>query len=268
MSEMMRNPPIFYTAAQVRFNPVLDMEDSISHVQKVWRQRFPDFSHQPLSQIQMQVPSAGEAPSVKVNSIARWHFKNIDQTSALILANDSLIFHTTQYSTSVDFIDTLVDALKVVDEVVSLSYVEAVGFRTLDAVIPTAGKGVDFYLRSGLLGLSASLDGILKHSVYEMVMLHSHAQLASRCIMLNGKLGVPADLYPIMLKFKDEVNMIDGPHAVLDNDATQLERFAFNIEDVAKRLRMVKSLISDAFYQSVTSEALLEWNNSDHVHAD
>lgn len=261
MSEIMRNPPIFYTAAQIRFNPVLDMDDSISRIQRLWRSKFPDFTHQPLNQVQMQLSSSGDAPTLKVNAISRWHFKDIDGTTGLMLTTDSLVFHTTNYSTSQQFIDTLVNALTVVDEAVSLAYVEAVGFRTLDAVVPSADRQLDFYLQPGLLGLSSSLEGTLKHSVFELSMQQAQIQLTSRCIIQNGKLGLPMDLFPISLKLKGEVQTIDGIHAVLDNDATYAERFSFNIEDVSTQLRNIKSAISKAFYGAITPSAIREWNN-------
>lgn len=112
MNGKMKHAPIFYMVAQVRFSPVLDMADFVSGLQKVWRQKYPDFSQQVLNQLTFQLVNNQQSPDVKPVLSTRWHFKDTERTSGYILATDSLIFHTTSYNTSDDFFSVLIDGLK------------------------------------------------------------------------------------------------------------------------------------------------------------
>jgi uncharacterized protein (TIGR04255 family) len=262
MSERMKDPPIFYTVAQVKFGAVLAMDESISSIQKTWRSAYPDFSSSPINQIQLlgSSPTQGQ---MRTTTLPRWIFKDITGRSGLILTTESLSYQTTEYVTSGHFIDALISALQVVGEAVAPAYIESVGFRTLDAIIPLSGKKLTSYLSPGLHGLWTSLEGTLRHSVTELVLQpNSQTQLISRCNILNGKLGIPFDLFPILFKLQGRAEAIEGIHAVLDNDAVLLDRFKFDIEEARARLRKVKTHISEAFYTAVSKEALAEWRGN------
>jgi uncharacterized protein (TIGR04255 family) len=265
MSEKMFEPPIFYTAAQIRFSPVMDMEKSISELQSIWRSQFPDFSQQLLNQIQFN-PTSAEESKLKQTSIARWHFKDISGMAGLMLTTDSLIFHTTQYGTSTQFIDTLITALGELHKTVSLAYVDAVGFRSLDAIVPDQNLDLSFFLKNSLLGLYPCLEGTLRRSVSELFLQRDQLQLVSRCILLSGGIGIPGDLFPILLNFQSRFQEIDCIHAVLDNDAARTDRFPFDLKETANRLREVKTAISEAFYKAVTDDAIAYWKDPKHGH--
>jgi uncharacterized protein (TIGR04255 family) len=262
MSDKLANAPIFYTTAQVRFNPVLDMAEFVERLQKKWRLAYPDFSLQPLNQLQFHLPAPGQQPDFKVNSTPRWHFKNTEQVSGIILTTDSIIYHTTAYSTSEEFFSPLLEALSVVHETVSLSYIESVAMRTLDAIIPDEGHPLSFYLNENLLGLSAQLEGTLKHSLYELVLIRPEDQLTTRIAFLSGKVGIPADLVPIALVLPARLLNLNRPHAILDNDCIQKRRFQIDIAKAGEALKAVKKRVTDAFNTSVTKQGMDYWRSN------
>jgi uncharacterized protein (TIGR04255 family) len=184
--------------------------------------------------------------------------------AGLMLTTDSLIFHTTEYGTSAQFIDTLIGALEDLHKTVSLAYVDAVGFRSLDAIVPQQNQDLSFYLKQSLLGLYSVLEGTLRRSSFEIALQREQLQLVSRCILLSGGIGIPADLFPILLNFQPRIQQINCIHAVLDNDAARLDRFPFDLEETSGRLREVKAAISDAFYKAVTGDALEYWKAGKH----
>src|SRR5438876_1343082 len=99
MGEKMRKPPIFYTIAQVRFNPILGMGKHVGDIQDQLRQDFPDFRQEATKSIQISATSV-DRPEMKTESSWRWHFIDSRKRSGYILYPDSLIFHTTDYATS------------------------------------------------------------------------------------------------------------------------------------------------------------------------
>lgn len=260
MSDKLANAPIFYTTAQIRFNPVLDMAEYVGALQKKWRSTYPDFSAQTFNQFQLQLPPVpGKQPDFKINATPRWNFKDTEQTSGIVLSTDSITFHTTAYSTSEEFFMPLLEGLAVVHEVVSLSYIESVAMRTLDAIIPDASHELPFFLHDSILGLSSKLQGKMKHSFTELVVGESHDQLTVRIVILPGRIGVPADLAPITLTLPRRVTEFNSVHAVLDNDCVQKQRFHFDLSKTADTLKAVKKRVTDAFKKSVTQEAIDLW---------
>ena len=257
--QMKKTPPIFYAAAQVTFNPVLTMGTFVGRVQDQWRRQFPDFSIETVNQVEVNIPSEGAAPQIKTNSTARWNFKNEEGTGGYLLTSNSLVLQTTRYIGSEEFIDLLISGLKAIHEIVTLSYVEGIGFRTLDVVIPSAEKPLAFYLNAKLLGLADEVDGELNMSIYQLTKKRVFGQVVTRTIILNSQVGIPADLAPISLQFKDEVKSLNGLHAVLDNDVIQQDRFTYDPDEAARRLRIVKDGLNDVFYKSLTEEAVKEW---------
>ena len=259
MAEKLTNAPIFYMIGQLQFNPVLDMGDYIGPLQKRWRSRYPDFSAQSLNQLQFQLPVPGVNPNFKTVTAPKWHFKNTDQTSGIVLSTDSVVFHTTAYTTSEEFFSSLLDALRVINETVSLSYIESVSIRTLDAVVPDATHAMPFFLNQKVLGISSDLEGKLLHSFLEAVQVRQYGQLTTRIVVLPGKLGIPADLAPITLTLPIRFAGINGSHAIIDNDCVQKKRFHLDLPRTLESLRTVKKAVTEAFHISVTAEALQYW---------
>jgi uncharacterized protein (TIGR04255 family) len=258
----MSAPPIFYAAAQVMFNPVLAMDTFVGKIQDEWRGDFPDFTQDSVGGVQIHFAEQGVDPQVRTTFAPRWSFKNADSTAGYLLTNRALALQTTRYTNSNDFIDLLMKALATLHKIVSLSYIDGVGFRTLDAIIPQVGKPLSFYLNPGLLGLYSEVDGELLQSIYQLTKKRVFGQLITRAIILSSQIGIPADLAPITLNFRDEVRELNGLHAVLDNDVIQQDRFPFSLPEAERRLRIVKEGINDAFYKSLAAESVSEWKRS------
>jgi len=260
MSKKMKNAPIFYTVGQVKFNPVLDMQDFISQLQKEWRSTNPDFTQDSVTDVQIHMPGPDKAAEVKTISSPRWHFKDTEGTSGYVLKTDSLSFHTTAYQDRDHFVASVLTGLDVVNKHVELAYIEGVGVRTLDAVVPMATDRLDDYLRPGLLGLYEQLGGQLKRSILQLDLDTTDGQLVSKVVLLKGRIGMPAELMPLQLTLGERVSAIDGTHVVLDNDCIQKMRFPVSLDEVDKRVRALKSQVSNAFRKAISDHAIKQWS--------
>ena len=260
MSLKMANPPVFYTIAQVKFNPVLDMGEFVGKVQKQWRATYPDFSQDTINEIQIHMPGPGKAPEVKTNSITRWLFKNIAKTSSFAVGPNFLSFQTTAYEDSDHFIATLTDGLSVLHSVVGLAYIESLSIRMLDAVVAKDGEELADYLRSDLLSLAKQLDGDCKQAISQLVMEADEGQkLTARMIFLKGRIGLPQELVPLPLPLGKNVQGIDGPHVILDNDCSQTKRIALDLGEINNSFRVLNAQLSKAFLGVVSDHALSVW---------
>jgi uncharacterized protein (TIGR04255 family) len=261
-AEVMRTPPIFYAVAQIMFNPIMSMDQYVDMIQNRWRVRFPDFSKEMVNQFELQLEGDGGLPKLKTVCGERWSFKDVEGKTGYLLTNHALALQTTQYTNSKEFITLLIEGLSALHEIVSLSYIDGVGFRTLDAIIPSQEKLLSEYLSSGLQGLFPEMDGELVQSIYQLTMKRVFGQLTTRTIILNSQIGIPADLAPIRLSFREEVSNLNGLHAVLDNDVTHHDRFPYSAIEAARRLRIIKEGLNESFYKSLTKEAILEWREN------
>jgi len=259
MGQKMKKPPIFYTIGQIQFNTVLGMTKFIPDIQEALRGHFPDFQAQKIASVQIRI--AGEGAPAQASTQEQWQFTDLKRTSGYLLRPNALVFHTTAYEDAEHFLQKVIDGISVVNNYANLSYVDSVAIRTLDAVIPAPELNVRDYLNPAVRGLSTGLDGQLKHSVSESLWeIPPNGVLISRVAIVKGTLALPMDLFPLSLELKPELKEVNVEHALLDNDRQEKERFVFDLEEIRKRLLIVKKGATEAFHKAVSEVALERWN--------
>jgi uncharacterized protein (TIGR04255 family) len=258
MGVKMKNAPIFYTIAQIQFNPILNMKKFIPEIQDQLRKEYPDFRQENVNNLQIAVST--NQPQLQARSSHRWLFVDQKKTSGFILYPESLVFHTTAYDTSELFFRELLRGMGVVNKNAHLSYVERVALRTLDAVVPSPGDKLEKYLSPRVLGFYKTFDGELQHNITECIMrIPPGGQLISRVVILRGSLGLPMELFPMALEIAQRFQRVNGDHALLDIDRSEQGRFEFSDTELHSRLQAVKQGATDAFHKAVLPEALEFW---------
>lgn len=259
MGEKMQHAPIFFTIGQIRFNPILDMHTHVEALQTEFRKLgFPGFTADNMPSIQVDTSSI--PPRVVSTNQQRWRFANSKKTSEVVLLTNSIAYQTTSYETSEQFLSQLLNATSVVHSAVNLAYVEQIGFRTLDAIVPDDEHPLESLLKPELLGFYPAANGELKQNILEGTStIGSTGFLVRRVVIIHGALGLPIDLMPISLAINMRFMSINRWHAVLDTDYAERQQFDFDLEDIGKRLRTVKDGASNAFYGAITKAALDLW---------
>jgi uncharacterized protein (TIGR04255 family) len=252
--------PVFYTLAQVQFNPITQMTEYVSPLQEhLRRSGFPDYRAD--SQIEFAIRRLDELqPDVQQQQHIRWSFTNSDRTEGYQLSGNTLVFHTTIYDTFQDFLEKTILGLELVHEVVELAYVERIGLRYLDAIVPIGDDTLKQYLNPSLLGLSDSIvDGQLAHSFTETVKLIGNGTLVTRAVIANNVLSLSPDLFPLQLELAPEFKKINGCHAVLDTDYFVAQRTNFDIAEIRSKLLLAHDVVTNAFDCSVTEYSKKKW---------
>jgi uncharacterized protein (TIGR04255 family) len=259
MGTKMGNAPIILILGQIRFNPVQQMASFVDGIQEQFRKlRFAGFVQDELKGLHVDTRSA--TPQVDIRSESRWRFTDSHKTSEFLLSRNSLTFQTTAYETKEMFLDGFLKGIDVIHRAAQLEYVEGIGIRTIDAVVPVKGENLRDYLKPQLLGFYESDLGDVKHSILEGVFSFAvNSLLVSRVAILKGALGLPLDLMPIVLSIKPKFTDTNGDHAILDNDRSEQIQFDFDIEEIRKKFFMLKVDVSKAFYNAVTEGALQRW---------
>jgi uncharacterized protein (TIGR04255 family) len=263
MSRQMKNAPVYFTIAQVRFNPILSLPTFIPGIQEDFRKhQFADFRKVVAMTFAFApvVNKETENQTPPVQPLERYVFSDTANTQNFLLEHGALSFQSTRYEVFETFVAELMNGLGMLDHMVGgLSFVERVGLRYLDAVIPREGETLGQYLIPEALGLYGRLKGRTIHTFSETMAEGAEGSLISRAIIQEGPVGLPPDLLLNELKIAQSFANFNGEHAILDTDAFIAERMPFDLGEVKKRLGILHDRINEAFRALVTPHALDAW---------
>lgn len=259
MGTPLKNPPVYFTVAQVRFNAILKLADYLPSIQEILRKAgYPAFSTHSSIVIQITVQDGQTAPQPTPRE--QFLFANTEQTHCFILSPDSLTFQSTDYGTYEQFSTAFLKGLALVHEEVSLDFTERVGLRYLDFVFPKPGDDLNNYLTPEVRGLSTHLGGASIHSYSEAFNRLDEVLLRARVVIQEGRLGFPPDLIPQGMAPQQRFTHANGLHAILDTDGFVEGRLLFSLDTVQQKLANIHNVIGTAFRATVTDHALAAWN--------
>jgi uncharacterized protein (TIGR04255 family) len=260
MAKKMKNAPVYYALAQVRFNALAALETYVPAIQDSLRKvGYPDFQTIQMTSLMM---AGSMAPKTTV--LTRYLFLNSRKTSGFVLDQSWLSYQTTHYDTFDPFLAGFLEGLQVVHREAVLSYFERVGIRFLDAVLPVAGETVSQYLQPYVLGLSTLFpDRKLVHSISETRTAFEKTTLVGRAVIHTQKEGgaaFPEDLQPTPLRLIDKFSNISGEYAIMDTDSWIDDRQDFDVGNLEKTLNSLHTNMRRSFDLMVTPHALKVWD--------
>ena len=263
MSEKMGNAPVYFTVAQVRFNPILNIEGYLSAIQDRMRiAGFPDYKRVELKQIALPFSSAGEdgQPPAPI-FVPQVHciFGNMEGTTDFVFQSNSLALQTTEYDVFDTFLEIFMKGLEIIDDVLKLHFVERIGLRYLDAVLPKKSETLSDYLTVEVIGISQKLNGEMIHSFSETVSSNKNGQLISRVIIQRGRVGLPPEISMLAPRINKRFTDAEGIHAIIDTDAFSELREKFNMESINSKLVALHNEINKSFDATVRPHALSVW---------
>jgi uncharacterized protein (TIGR04255 family) len=264
MGTRLKAAPVFFTIAQVRFNPILSLEAYAPQIQERLRKEgFPDAQKGILATINLIVsaasPAEGNPPQLPIAQSTRFMFGNMERTAGFILDQGALSFQTTEYGVFETFLADFQKGLDAVNEAVSLSYTDRLGLRYLDAVFPKSGETVKDYLSGSILGLTDKIDDTIVHSFSETLVKRETVNVRSRVIIQDGEVAFPPDLQPLTLTLAERFKPLRGHHAIIDTDGWSDSREAFNLDRIREQFVLIHSGIKKTFEASVTENARRTW---------
>jgi uncharacterized protein (TIGR04255 family) len=264
MGTKLKSAPLYFTLAQVRFNPILSLESYAPQIQERLRKEgFPDAQKSLVATINLNlnVPSESESASsqLPMGRAVRFTFGNMERTTNFILDQGALSFQTTEYETFERFLADFLKGLVAVHEAVGLSYSDRLGLRYLDAVFPKSGEALPDYLAGSVLGLTEKIEGMIVHSFSETLARSDSVNVRSRTIIQDGQVGFPPDLQPMSLRLGERFTQWRGRHGVLDTDGWIETREPFASDRIEKQLVLIHDAIGRMFRASITEKAWEAW---------
>jgi uncharacterized protein (TIGR04255 family) len=260
MGTTLKNPPVYLTLAQVRFNPILKLVDFLPGIQECFRQAgYPDFDRQHLISIQLTAQE-GQPPTPTPVQQERFLFGNVEKTHVFILDGQSLTLQSTNYGQFETFSTCFIEGMGIVNDAVKLAFTERVGLRYLDRVMPQPGESIEQYLVEQVQGLSSRLGGRPLYSFTEAMNEIGSIKLLSRVAIQEGPLAFPPDIQPGSMRITERFTSYIGISAILDNDGFVEGRKAFLTTTVTDDLDAIHKVIGSAFKTTATRYAFDAWD--------
>jgi uncharacterized protein (TIGR04255 family) len=261
MAKPLKNPPVYFTGVEARFNALLKLGDYLPSIQESMRKAgFSDFATRKTVAIQIAAQEGQQTPAPTTTMVEQFVFGNLEKTHRFILGSASLVLVSTRYGHFEDFSDKFLRALTLVHEVVKLDFTERVGLRYLDHISPMRGDSLNQYLVPEVFGLRARLGGEPVYVLTETVNRIGNVQVRSRAVVQNGPLAFPPDLQPEGMAVDNRFLERSGLHAILDTDGSVEGRLIFSIDVVSEQLHAIHGVLSDTFAAVATDYARKVWN--------
>lgn len=260
MGTPLKNPPVYLTLAQVRFNPILKLGDFLPGIQEAFRLAgYPDFERQNVISIQITAQD-GQPPAPTPVQQERFQLGNVEKTHTFILDGQSLTLQSTNYGHFEAFSACFLKGLNIVHDAVKLAFTERVGLRYLDRVMPQAGETIGQYLADQVQGINSRLGGRPLYSFTEAMNEIGNIKLLSRVAIQEGPLAFPPDILPGNMRISERFTSYVGNSAILDNDGFVEGREAFSTKAVSEHLDAIHKVIGSAFKTTATPYAFAAWD--------
>lgn len=263
MGKKLTNAPVYYTVAQVQFNPVLDLDGYIPAIQSKMREvHFPDYKKEVVQRLVLPFGGSeqGQMAAPTLTPQSRYLFGDIDGRSLFLLETNALSFQTTSYNTFETFSGALLKGLGILHDALRLDFVDRIGLRYLDAIQPSKdGETLREFLVPEVLGLALRGEGQLQQSVSETIVTTVAGQLVSRVLIRNGQVGLPMELGGLAPVIDPRFTQRESLHAIVDTDASIGHREVFELSKVEARLTALHDEIVTSFNATVTDHARASW---------
>jgi uncharacterized protein (TIGR04255 family) len=254
--------------AQVRFSPVLSLDQYIPLIQENLRKvHFSDFQKSFVATLNLNF--GGKAtPDQPISAIAQpqanYLFVDDERESAFTVETIALSLQTSHYDTFQPFLSQLMHGLETVHKHVGLGFIDRIGIRFLDAVLPPRGESITRYISPSVCGLAGQLpQRELMHSISETRTKSGDTELMGRAIILtqaqNGQVAYPFDFGPSPVKLMDKFTNIEGTYAIIDTDSSYIKRQKFDLKFIEKTLVSLKETLHESFDLMVTEDARRMW---------
>ncbi len=256
----MPNAPLALVLAQVRFSPYLTIGNSIPAIQDALRKNYPLFRK---SQIQsLEITGAG-APNI--SSVDRWDFVDQDNREGFIVQQDSLTFLATRYKTFEDFAEKQYVVLSCFENTVKDVFVERLGLRYVDVIVPRGGEQPEQYVVDGLRGCSLEMYSPLQfRSQYVGRWNLDSGAMTLRFINGAPKPYLPPDLQPLELgipEIIEKASTASGRVGTLDFDRALEHRGLYSASKISELFAGMHADASNVFKRAMSPLAKEVWNS-------
>jgi uncharacterized protein (TIGR04255 family) len=259
----MTKAPLALVLAQVRFSDYLTIGNRIPAIQDALRKRYPLFRKGQTQTIAIEIGATGPT----ISTADRWELVDADNQEAFIVLQNSLVFLATRYQTYKHFAERHNVVLEAFEQTVPDVFVERLGLRYIDIIVPEEGKQPQEYLVEGLRGFPMDVfdSATAFQSRYIARWRTDGGMIAFRHMTGVKPPFLPPDLQPLELQPPDVVKLAwesKAPVSMLDFDRMLDYRGPFNAVEISKKFALMHEDASTAFRRVISPFAEASWNST------
>ena len=212
------NAPVVYVLAQVRTERLADLKER----QPMFAARLRDDGYPIQRELQAaKIVNTGTNIVFEPEKDTAWEFATPDNRTAVVLRPTGLVLHATYYDDEIHFLSRLEKITDLFEKEIPSVYVNRIGMRYIDFILPKPGEGLGAYMDKRLdtdLGLASS--GPLAATGLTIYPIEQR-RLIVRYTSGRGRPQIPPDLGALALEpsplMKARVDDTQ-PTAVFDTD--------------------------------------------------
>jgi uncharacterized protein (TIGR04255 family) len=238
--------PLIRVLAQVRFPPILSIEESsfVAPFQEAIREKYPI-----LQSEQTRGLILGSQGVVPTEPQIIWRFADVGSNWRVSLARDFVALETVAYSSRSDFLERLENILAALDVHIKPQIVERVGLRYIDRLVYHDTKELSRLVRPEIAGIVSTEFGEYVHQAISESLFNlpeGHGQILARW----GLLPADTTIDPTA------VEPIDQPSWVLDLDMSLSQMREFSVKTIMSEAQRFAERIYTFFRWAVTDDFL------------
>lgn len=258
------NAPLVYTVGVARFPRLPDLARFSAEFHEAIRGAYPIADN--VSAPMISAVFGPEGLRIEQHETKLLQFASPDRTWAFMLTDEVLALHTSSYLTHRDFADRFRAGLSALLNVpgIGIQWLEAVGIRYVDLVVPREGERLRQYLRPWVLPDDApvvSAGMALKEGMYVATYATEAGELRLQ-VLRNPPTTLPPELDTPLVQRNGWKHVVPkSEFAVLDEDhGCRFETpVPMDVEFVCNHLMALRKVAKDLFLAIGTDFAVEVW---------
>ncbi len=259
-----KKAPLAYVLAEVRTETLADLKSYQPDLAAAFRAQFPIQRTLVTARI---IASSEGAPTLEPSQEGAWELATPDNRVALILRPQGFVLHATTYKDHREFLGRFQEALTIIASKVPSIFVNRIGLRYVDFVIPNFGEIPEDYVDRRLnphIEINSATGPAMAMSLTAYPM--AQGRLTLRYIRGAGQPQLPPDLATIALDKSPLMDVAgiapDQATAIVDIDRTRdfATRELLNPSSLRQEFQRIRDEISNLFKQLIiTPHARNAW---------
>ncbi len=257
------NPPLYYSLAQIVFNEIPNLDQHISGIADSLSQfKFTDYQQIEIDSVQFSIEQGSEAKIQTVKQ-KQWNFFHKGKQSVFSIGTNTLVFATTEYKGRDDFVKNVINGIEAINLTKKLDFIDRIGVRHIDLIIPSANKEAHEYINPSLHGINTH--GALKrvNQTSESVYTDGARWVICRNMLREfpaGLINPESFMGLIQLDVNNKFNLPSNQEiACIDIDSFIQNRIDFDSQIITNNLLDLRNFMEPVFKSSITELALGEW---------
>lgn len=260
--------PVIYTLFMLKIPPEPQLESKLPVIRESLKDLYP--LYEPASQKGLQIKVGSNGTNDLSTFIKQeHHFLNAEKTTGVVVTDDGVFLHTTEYVNFDDFSQKIKFVLTEMSAILNIKVYLAVGFRMIDVITPDKKGNFKAYLKPRYLPheLDIGTNHDLKWNSGDQAFKYQTAfgQLIFKCHWSSGnvKFGIPADISNIALKLNHKEQFDGKAIVILDTDHVMFDKagkaMLLSIDTLMRQVDSMHDIASSVFLDAVTKKAINIW---------